>query len=444
MSLPGHVAEDLQLRLGDLARAPRQAGVLGELGAMTCLVLVAVGVPVSLVQPLVVAQAGLVERVIGRHGHGQDSRSPCRCAPCARAISAARPCDRHDLLRAGWKVAHLDLAGEQFVADDDGEVGVLPGRGLELLAELAMAELRSRRDAGRSKVGRDAQAIRRRRRVGPDHDRHDVRLALHDPGRLEGQDDAIEPHSEPDTRGGPSAEQLDEAVVAAATAERLLLAVTAWQVELEGGPGVVVETAHQGGFEPVRHAERSQVLLDRGEVVRAGGAQVVRDPRCAPIEIGHRGILGIQQTEHVTFQAVPLESREPVPVRAEVVGQQREVGGAAGRVPDRVEQHLGARQAGVAVEADPELDDLGIDGRPGIADRLDVELPELAVAPRLRSVVAEHRTDLTELHRLRPGLHPVLDVGADDAGRRFGPERERLGLLRALARAGTAPSRRCR
>ena len=118
-------------------------------------------------------------------------------------------------------------------------------------------------------------------------------------------------------------------------------------------------------------------------------------------------------------------------MRAEVVGQQCEVGGPAGRIPDRIEQHLRAGQPGIAVEADPELDDLGIDGRPGIADRLDVELPELAVAAGLRSVVAEHRTDLAELDGRRPRLHPVLDVGPDDAGRRLGAERQRFGLLRA-------------
>ena len=66
---------------------------------------------------------------------------------------------------------------------------------------------------------------------------------------------------------------------------------------------------------------------------------------------------------------------------------------------------------------------------PGVADGLDVELPELAIAAGLRAVVAEHRPDLAQLHRLRPGLHPVLDVRPDDPGGRFRTERQRLGLL---------------
>ncbi len=63
------------------------------------------------------------------------------------------------------------------------------------------------------------------------------------------------------------------------------------------------------------------------------------------------------------------------------------------------------------VEARPELDDLGIDGRPRVADGLDVELPELAVAPGLRPVVAEHRPDLVQ-------PSPAAATSACRAGRR--------------------------
>ena len=68
---------------------------------------------------------------------------------------------------------------------------------------------------------------------------------------------------------------------------------------------------------------------------------------------------------------------------------------------------------------------------PGVADRLDVELPELAVAAGLRAVVAEHRPGRRQLHRLRPGLHAVLDVGTDDARGGLRAQCPRLRLLRA-------------
>ena len=115
--------------------------------------------------------------------------------------------------------------------------------------------------------------------------------------------------------------------------------------------------------------------------------------------------------------------------RAVVLDQLGDVGRAADRVADRVEGDLHVRDAGVAVEAQGELDDLGVDRRPRVADRLDVELPELAVAARLRPVVAEHRADQGQLHRLGPGLHPVLDIGPHDPGGRFGTERPRLRLV---------------
>ena len=116
-------------------------------------------------------------------------------------------------------------------------------------------------------------------------------------------------------------------------------------------------------------------------------------------------------------------------MRLVVGGQLRDVGRPAGGVTDGVEQDLHALETRIAVEAHAELDDLGVDGRPGIPDRLDVELPELAVAPGLRPVVAEHRPDRGQLDRLRPGMHPVLEVGANDSRRGLGPERPRLGLL---------------
>ncbi len=118
----------------------------------------------------------------------------------------------------------------------------------------------------------------------------------------------------------------------------------------------------------------------------------------------------------------------------EVRRQLGEVGRPAGRIADRVDEDLDVVEAGVSVEPQPELDQLGVDRGSRVADRLHVPLPELAVPAGLRPVVAEHRTGQGELHRLRPGLHPVLDVGAADAGRRLRPERPTLALL--------APARR--
>src|SRR3954468_4656004 len=90
--------------------------------------------------------------------------------------------------------------------------------------------------------------------------------------------------------------------------------------------------------------------------------------------------------------------------------------------------NLDVRAADVVQPAQAELDDLSVDGRPGVTDRLDVPLPELAVATRLRAVVAEHLAETGEAHRLRPRLHAMFDVGTNDAGRRLRSERE-AGLV---------------
>ena len=99
------------------------------------------------------------------------------------------------------------------------------------------------------------------------------------PGLLERQDQPIEPDAEPDARRRATAEQLDQAVVAAAAADRLLLALPTADVELERGPRVVVEAAHEARLEAVGDAEGVEVAADRIEVRGAGGAQPVGDAR---------------------------------------------------------------------------------------------------------------------------------------------------------------------
>ena len=168
---------------------------------------------------------------------------------------------------------------------------------------------------------------------------------------------------------------------------------------------------------------------DGGEMLGAGVAQAVGDARRRGVQRSHRRILGIEQAQDVAVEALLLDRRQGRPMRVEVRRQLGDVGRPAGGVTDRVQQDLDALEAGIAEDPHPELDDLGVDRRARIADRLDVELPELAEPAGLRPVVAEHRPGHRELDRLRPGVHPVLEVRADDASGRLGPERPRFGLL---------------
>src|SRR5204863_4867892 len=76
-----------------------------------------------------------------------------------------------------------------------------------------------------------------------------------------------------------------------------------------------------------------------------------------------------------------------------------------------------------------ELDHLGVDRRVGRADRLDRELPVLAVAAPLRCRVAVHGRDREELDRLTFAVETVLEVRARNRSRGLGPERERAAAL---------------
>ena len=96
-----------------------------------------------------------------------------------------------------------------------------------------------------------------------------------------------------------------------------------------------------------------------------------------------------------------------------------EVGGPALTVADRVELKLVLRDVQPAQDVCVQRDQLGVDRRVVGADRLDRELPVLAVAAALRRRIAVHRPNRVELHRLRLPMHAVLEVGADDGRRRL-------------------------
>jgi hypothetical protein len=76
-----------------------------------------------------------------------------------------------------------------------------------------------------------------------------------------------------------------------------------------------------------------------------------------------------------------------------------------------------------------EQDQLSVERGVVRAERLGVDLRELAEAPRLWCLVTEERTGGPDLHRLWQLVHAVLDVGPADAGGSFGPERERAAGL---------------
>ena len=110
-----------------------------------------------------------------------------------------------------------------------------------------------------------------------------------------------------------------------------------------------------------------------------------------------------------------------------------DVRGSAVAVADRVDLEHVLRDAESAQQLGIELDHLRIDRGIIAPDRLDRELPVLAVPALLRTVVPPHRPDRVQLLRLRLPVQPVLEVRAADRRRRLGTESQRP---RAAVREG--------
>ena len=86
-------------------------------------------------------------------------------------------------------------------------------------------------------------------------------------------------------------------------------------------------------------------------------------------------------------------------------------------------------QAELAPQRAHHQDHLGVDVRAGKAERLDVELVELAVAALLRPLVAEHRPHRPQAQRAVVE-RVVLDHRAHDAGGGLGAQRELVAVHR--------------
>src|SRR5664279_4876777 len=248
---------------------------------------------------------------------------------------------QHQMLRAGLQVLELDLAFRQLVADEDGEVGVLLRGGLELPGQLAVTKLRTDRQPLRAQEGRNPEARDCVGRVCADHDRQRRCLMPRGDARfVEGEQDTIEPQAEADGGCGSASEQLNKAVVAAATAERLLLSLGALAVELEGRAGVVVEASYKGWLQTVRNADCVEVCPDRREVHRARLAPGVGDLGRTDREGGHRRVLGIEQPKRIGLEPAPLQFGQLRFVSAEIGLELCQIGRPASCVADRVEKNL--------------------------------------------------------------------------------------------------------
>ena len=188
------------------------------------------------------------------------------------------------------------------------------------------------------------------------------------------------PGAEPDPGRRRTADLLDEPVVAPAAADRRVR-VLVRPDELERGARVVVEPAHERRIErrTARRAGRGAPHLV--EVRATLVAERVADLRRVGERRAHVPDSSRRRPAAGSSRACArASSSSSVDVRVEPRVQPLDVGRPAGGVADRVQPQLPLRHAEPPQQLVVELDHLGVDRRVGGADRLDRELPVLAVA----------------------------------------------------------------
>ncbi len=137
----------------------------------------------------------------------------------------------------------------------------------------------------------------------------------------------------------------------------------------------------------------------------------------------HLGALVVEHPQGVDLDARPGGLVEVEPAQEVLEGGA--VGGAALLASEGVQQQPHPRQPECLVTRPGDRDGLGVDRGVLGADGLHVELLELAVAARLRALVAERRAGRPELHRELAVVQAVLQRRAHHPGGELGPQRDR-------------------
>ena len=176
---------------------------------------------------------------------------------------------------------------------------------------------------------------------------------------------------------------------------------------------------------------RSSPTWTRSKCARRLVAEVLGDLRRVLDDVLPVVALAVEHAERVLLHPLAEVGAERVGVVEEVGAQLLDVRCPARRVAHRVEEQREPLETEGAVEAVGERDHLDVDI--GIVDpqRFDADLPVLAVAPLLRTLVAEVRREVPA---------PSTGSAGGAARRRAPPPR----CPRAAARAGGRPCPRTR
>src|SRR5207248_2461496 len=233
---------------------------------------------------------------------------------------------------------------------------------------------------------------------------------------------------EADPRDVGTSELLHQSVVASAAGHGVLGAETGSGDRLVRRARVVIEAAHQLRVHDEGNPQAVERLLHPGEVRLARVAEKrihLRRPRGDFLALG---VLAVEHADGIGLGALAAVLTKVAGAGAQIRLERLPVPGAAGAVAERVQVHR---------ERDPErlqpavehLDLLRIDPRARIAERLDADLRELAVAPPLLPLPPEHGADVPPLGLRLLLIDVVLDVGAHQRGRVLRPQGHRVAAV---------------
>ena len=248
-------------------------------------------------------------------------RGPVDAHALASGASLARSAVARDLvLRPVGEPAERDDAGVELALAQDRRVrgtGAVGHLELRLQGPSSNAASAGTPAARRSRTRSRARA----RPASPTPTTNDDQrrlLGRRDPLLLERQQHPLEAHPEPDPRDVRPAEHLGQPVVPAAAEQRRVLRREVGAHELERGPRVVVEPAHERRRRRPAIPASFRPAWTPLEVLAARVAEAVGDPRRLGRDRPARLVLAVEDAQRVVLEPIAVLVGEPVAVLAEV------------------------------------------------------------------------------------------------------------------------------
>ncbi len=253
--------------------------------------------------------------------------------------------------------------------------------------------------------------------------RHLVGFHLH-PFHLE--HDPIETEPEADRRRRFAAEFLNEIVIAAAATERVFLPFAIGRPDLEHGLRVIIETADQPRIDRIREFELVEIFEKRLEMRTGFIVEKIQGLRRRRRELDALVLLAVEDAERIRLETVAADLTKFLLLGLKESDERLFVPLSGFRDADRIHLEFDILETELSDDAIRELHDLRIENRIVFAEHVEISLPEFAVSPLLRAVVAEDGSGRKEPYRFRKHSHAVLDVRARDAGSELRSERDAI------------------